>query len=228
MSGYETTKHRDPWESFWLRLKPILPAVSARTIHQRPLPRFLTVADFIDGKRFSITIPTARRSWWFWSLLFLAIMWLMIAPLIFTWSINVPFYDNRGRYYSASFNYGTFLFGLAVLIGVTWLVWWRAFPRIKITADHQAVQVHNRIYPWSEIQGFRLGYSLGGVEREAKQGPYSGLRISHGPWGDDLPFLVRHYYAPAYVLFLNDALQSIQPRDTADAMAEAGIKPAMF
>ena len=111
-----------------------------------------------------------------------------------------------------SFAWGPFVLGVAALIAATWVVWWAAFPRIRITADQKEIRVHGRQYGWDTAKGFRLGYSLGGVERTDSQGFYAGLRMAYGPWGDDLPFMVRDYYAPAYIMFLNQALQSVQPR----------------
>ena len=214
-------------ERIWRGIKPPLPAPSTRRIGMRDLPRFLTVEDCEEGQRFTITIPTARRTWCWVAMLGVAALWVLVIPVLLAWSSLGWYTDNRGNFYDASFSYGRFLLGMAFLVAVAWAAWWWAFPRIRITADHENIRVHNRIYAWGRAEGFRLGYSLGGVERVDKQGPYAGLRLAYGPWGDDLPFLVRHYYAPAYVVFLNDALKAIEPR-TPDTVAESGIKPAMF
>ena len=111
---------------------------------------------------------------------------------------------------------------------MTWVILRAVYPRIRIRADEKGITVHDRVYSWDKAQGFRLGYSLGGVEREDTQWRYSGLRMAYGNWGDDLPYMVRHYYAPAYIVFLNGLLENIAPRGPADDAAETGIKPVLF
>lgn len=202
-------------ERIWQSIKPPLSASSTRRIGMRDRPRFLTVEDYEEEERFTIIIPTARRTWWIVAILGLLALWIVGLPSLGFLSVIDGSYDNRGRWTSPSFSWGLFLFGFAVLIAVTWVVWWWAFPRIRVTADHENIRVHNHIYAWDRAEGFRLGYSLGGVERKDSQGFYAGLRMAYGPWGDDLPFMVRDYYAPAYIMFLNQALQSVQPRAVA-------------
>lgn len=212
-------------EKLWLRLKPPLRAAVSFPVALRNVPRFLNVSEFEEGQRFTITVPTARRTWWVVALVAVIGLWVALTPVIFFASFSGG-YINRS-YVEPYFN--PLLFGLYLLplLAATWAAWWWAFPRIRISADHEFIRIRGRQYDWDRARGFRLGYSLGGVERQDKQGPYSGLRMAYGPWGDDLPFLVRNYYAPAYVLFLNDALKAIEPR-TATSAADNGIKPVMF
>jgi hypothetical protein len=201
------------FERLWLRLKPPLRAPVALPVGVRELPRFLTVSDFTEGQSVSIIIPTARRTWWIVAVLGLLAFWAIALPLLVPFSMAGGFYDRGSNaYVDPYFNPLLFAFYLLPLLGVTWLVWWAAFPRIRITADQKEIRVHGRRYGWDRAKGFRLGYSLGGVERKDSQGFYAGLRMAYGPWGDDLPFMVRDYYAPAYIMFLNQALQSVQPR----------------
>ena len=208
------------------RIKPPLTAPNPIKIGVRELPRFLTVPQFTKGESFTIIIPTARRTWW-WVLGFVVVgLWLVLVPMIFYASIGGG-YDARGNWSAPAVNPVTFALWLLPLLGLTWVVWWWSFPRIRITADHEKIRVHDRVYDWDKAGGFRMGYSIGGIERSDEQGPYAGMRMAYGPWGDDLPFLLRKYYAPAYIMFLNQALKEIEPR-TPNTMAESGITPALF
>lgn len=214
------------FEKVWMRLKPPLRAPVALPVHLRELPRFLTVSDFTAGDSFTIIMPTARRSWWFLAILGLFALWAIALPLLVPLSISGGSWNGR-NFVEPYFNPLLFVMWLALLLGATWAVWWWAFPRIRITADHEAIRIHGRRYDWDKAKGFRLGYSIGGVEREEKQGPYSGLRMAYGPWGDDLPFMVRNYYAPAYIIFMNQALQSVEPRAT-DISTESVVDRIVF
>lgn len=223
----ETEIREGAWfEKLWLWLKPPLHASVVLPVGLRELPRFLTVSDFAIGDSFTIVIPTARRTWWIVAIFGLLALWSLALPLLVALSSSDGGWNSRGGYNEPNFSVILFILGLGLLIGVSWSVWRWAFPRICITADHEAIRVHGRKYDWSSAKGFRLGYSLGGVEREDKQGPYAGLRMAYGPWGDDLPFMIRHYYAPAYIVFLNDALRVVEPRAT--AAAESKINTVMF
>ena len=200
-------------ERLWLRLKPPLRAPVALPVGVRELPRFLTVPDFTAGDSFTVVMPTARRTWWVVAVGGLLALWVVTLPLLVPLSFAGGFYDRGSNaYVDAYFNPLLFALYLLPLLGVTWAVWWWAFPRIRITADQKEIRVHGRRYAWDKATGFRLGYSLGGVERKDSQGFYAGLRMAYGPWGDDLPFMVRDYYAPAYIMFLNQALQAVEPR----------------
>ena len=220
-------KFVDKYEAFQRRIKPPLVAADRTEIAKRPVPRFLHVERMEEGVGFSITIPTARRTWWTVGILVIFAVVTAGPPFVATQSVFGNTWTGRG-YSELYFSWPAFLTYLAILAALVWAVWWVCFPRIRITADHEGITVHNRLYPWHTARGFRMGYSLGGVERSDKQGPFIGLRVAYGPWGDDLPYLVSQYHAPAYVMFLNEALQQVEPNSDTDKKTEAGVKPVLF
>jgi len=214
-------EHKDRFEAFMIRVKPTLRPAQKAEVAERIVPRFLRVEEYKEGQNFSITVPAVRRTWWWLGLFALVGMWLVFVPIIAVASV-----DASGYY--VSINYSGFAFWIAALVAVSVIVWMLLFPRIRITADPQRITVHDRVYDWKTAQGFRIGYSVGGVERTDKQGGFSGFRMAYGPWGDDLPFLLPTYYAPAYVMFLNEALEGVQPRSAYEQAGETGIKPVLF
>ena len=220
--------HEDKFETFALAINPPLIPLRRRQMEVRPLPRFLDLVSFKEGESFTVTIPTARRTWWIVGTVCIVGAWFMLIPVMYLFSWGEGSFDNRGRYTPPDFMLFLFNVLLALLLAATWYIARLIYPRITITANHDTITVHNRAYAFAKSGGFRIGYSLGGVERVSRQGFYGGFRISYGTWGDDLPFMVRHYYAPAYVIFLNDLLQAIEPQDTPDKMAESGIKTVLF
>ena len=155
-------------------------------------------------------------------------MWFLGLPYLGFLSYR-GFVVRGGRVFEATFNYPMFITGLVIFALITWLVITQMIVRrIVIRADHEKICVHDRVYYWDRAQGFRLGYSVGGVERVDKVWKYQGIRMSYGPYGDDIPFMVHDFYAPIYVVLLNDLLQAVQPRSVADETAETGIKQVFF
>lgn len=218
---------RDRLETALVRLKPPLPVLWRRRIVPRDVPRFLRVVRFDQGQGFTITIPTARRTWWFWVSLAVVGLWLLLVPVAYFAAWQGPVVVNN-RWVEGGFSVMQFVLSLLPLVAVTWAAWWWAFPRITVTADPETITVQGLTYDRATAQGFREGYALGGVERISKQGLYRGLRLQYGPWGDDLPFLVRYYYSAAYIVFLNDALEAVRRVDPADMAAVTGRRPAVF
>lgn len=213
---------KDSWENLMFTLNPAGKYQNTREVPIRPRPRFMKV-ESRDEQSFSVTIPTARRTWWAVCLVLIVGVWFFFTPMLFYMSWEGESYTNTG-YDPGGLNAPLFFFLLMVLVGISYILWRIAFPRIRIAAKDGKMTVYNRQYDLAIAQGFRDGYSLGGVERSAKQGLYSGLRVHYGRWGDDLPFLVRSYYAPAYIVFLNRALTDVRPVSP----GEREVKRAVF
>ncbi|MEE4212573.1 MAG: hypothetical protein V2I43_25285 [Parvularcula sp.] len=222
--------HRDWYEALMIRLTPAI-EVTPSNVTIRPLPRFAVLEHFKAGKGFKATIPTARRTWWALGWVGQVVLWLGGVPLAYVSSWAGGDWDRRrAMFIEPYFVDVLFLFFLAVIAAVSFVIWRVTHPRITVKADQTGIIVGGRRYGWERASGMRIGYSLGGVERSSQQMVYTGLRMAYGQWGDDLPYMVRNYYAPAYVVWLNGLLEAVAPlpADQGKVNADAGIKPALF
>lgn len=192
-------------------------------------PRGIRVLSPPDGDHFKVSIPTARQTWW--ALPFVAIpLFILIATILGgILGINEGTYTSRGRYIAPYFSIVPLFVSLIIAVVGSWIVWMQCFPRVTIEADRDGVTVGKYNFDWRAIQGFRIGYSAGGVERENTQLGFQGLVLGYGPYGFDLPYMVRKYYAAYYVLWLNEMLDTIGKDDNAGAHdPKSGFKKAMF
>ena len=84
-------------------------------------------------------------------------------------------------------------------------------------------------FDWDNLGGLRLGYSAGGKEMAREQWGHTGLRMTYGAWGFDLPYMTPSYYAAAYVVWVNMLFDTIGKNpDTMDNSPEEGFKKALF
>lgn len=187
-------------------------------------PRGIRVLSPPDGDHFKVSIPTALQTWWL--LPFIAIPFLAFFAISIGLAMSFvgPTFNTRGYFNPFPLSVGI----IVTLIG-SWAIWMFCFPRVTIEADRDGVTVGKYNFDWRAIQGFRIGYSAGGVERENTQLLYQGLVLGYGPYGFDLPYMVRKYYAAYYVVWLNDMLDTIGKDDNAGAHdPKSGFKKAMF
>lgn len=223
------SEYVDRYEKWFFRTFRVIQSTTKKDIPIRPLPRFFELREYVEGQSFKAVIPVVRPSWFIFGAIALFFLWFAVLPYISIMSYWGGFYTSRGSFRPPSFSYPTFLVGVALCIVATWLIITQLIiRRIVIAADHSKIVVHDRVYYWQNAEGFRLGYSVGGVERVDKIWAYQGIRMSYGPYGDDIPFMVHYFYAPVYVVLLNQLLSAVQPRTVADRTAETGIKEVFF
>ena len=192
-------------------------------------PRGIRVLSAPDGDHFKVSIPTALQTWWvlpFFVVPLLTIVAIIIGGVL---GVNPGGYSNTGRFIAPHFSVVPLFISLIIAVVGSWIVWMQCFPRVTIEADRDGVTVGKYNFDWRAIQGFRIGYSAGGVERENTQLGFQGLVLGYGPYGFDLPYMVRKYYAAYYVVWLNDMLDTIGKDDNAGAHdPKSGFKKAMF
>lgn len=187
-------------------------------------PRGVRILTPPDGNQFKVSIPTAIINWWVLPIFLIPALFFIIIPIGFGMSFVAPTF-NRGGY----FNPVPLVVAVGVLILLSWISWRLCFPRIVIEANREGVTVGKYKFDWQAIGGFRIGYTAGGVERENTQGLFQGLVLQYGPYGFDLPYMVRKYYAAYYVLWLNDLLATVGANDRTGANdPQSGFKKSMF
>ncbi|WP_114964084.1 hypothetical protein [Tritonibacter mobilis] len=191
-------------------------------------PRGIRVLCPSDGERFRVSIPTALRTWWIVPFLAIPAFVLIAISIGLLMSFVAPGYTSRG-YTDGYFTPVPLLIGIVVALAGSWFIWMQCFPRVTIEATPEGVTVGKYCFDWRAIEGFRIGYTAGGIERENTQLGFQGLVLGYGPYGFDLPYMVRKYYAAYYVIWLNDMLDTIGKDANAGAHdPKSGFKKAMF
>ena len=143
-------------------------------------------------------------------------------------SIVPPGWTQQG-YTEGYFNPLPLILSIIISLGLAWVIWRLCFPRIIIEANRDGVTVGKYKFDWRALGGFRIGHTAGGVERENTQWLYQGMVIEYGPYGFDLPYMVRKYYAAYYVVWLNDMLATIGQDDKSGTHdPKSGFKKSMF
>ena len=223
--------HEDKFEALMLRINP--PRRFSQTDASiRPHPRFANLSEFTEGVSFTASIPTVIKTWWVVGLIGILALWSVAVPTLIVWSAIGWYTDSRGNFYEASFSYTTFLFGIAILLGLSYVILRAIFPRIIITASRDGISVGKYRYSWDRAEGLRAGYSVGGAEKSHEEGflwfKYVGIRMAYGQWSHDLPYMVGDYYSAAYVVWVNQLLETIQTNPETVNDAAAGIKQQMY
>ena len=223
--------HKDSFESFMLRVNPPR-KYGLKDAAIRPYPRFASLIEFNEGQGFKASIPTVIKTWWIVGLIGIALMWFIFVPVGTGMGFVDGFYDNRGRFSRGYFNPAPLLITIAILVAVSYGILRVIFPRIIIEADRDKITVGKYRYSWDRAEGLRVGYSLGGVEKSAQQGffwlKFTGLRMAYGQWSHDLPNMVSDYYSVAYVVWINQLLETINIKTDTVNDAAAGIKQQMY
>lgn len=223
-------EHKDWFESLMFKLNPPTPGpLGFISPALRPYPRFFHLSEFQDGQKFSASIPVARRTWWLVGWGAIVCLWVFALPggVALSW-IPVEWDYRTNRQAGGHLSWIGVSVTVIVLAVLTYVIWRAIFPRITIQADREGVKVGAYHFDWQHIEGFRMGYSSGGVERDEKQLWFHGLRIAYGPFGHDLPYLVRNYYVPVYVVYLNQLLGTIKVDGSTLSNQRAGIRQEMY
>ena len=219
-------KHEDKFEALMLRINP--PRKYSQTDATiRPHPRFADLSEFSKGESFTASVPTVIKTWWVVGLFGILALWIIFVPVGIGFSIVAPTWERNGY-----FNPLPIIIMIGVLIVATYAILRAIFPRIAITATRDGISVGKYRYSWDNAEGLRAGYSVGGVEKSDEQGffwfKYKGLRMAYGQWSHDLPYMVSDYYSAAYVVWVNQLLETIQTNPETVNDAAAGIKQQMY
>ena len=101
-------------------------------------------------------------------------------------------------------------------------------PWVKVTVNANEIRFGDKLFDRRWFGGFRIGYKTS--EADLRSSIISDrfgvtlLRLSYGPWGEDLKYLVDSYYASAIVIWLNDIIGSVGENDVAKYDPNAGRK----
>lgn len=118
------------------------------------------------------------------------------------------------------------IFGLFISYQTT-RVW------LEIIIHKDKISVGNRVFDRAHTSGFRTGYSIDtedGLKNDFMDQSmgFSGLRLSYGPWGEDLPYLVNKYHSAEILVWLNAIMDNVGKPEPAAQDLEAGRKKDTF
>lgn len=119
-----------------------------------------------------------------------------------------------------------------LLLAATVVSYFSTHVWIRFTATKDYVRVNRKYYRRDQYGGMRIGYEIktrSGVLKNDFHDLTLGmqaLRLSYGPWGEDLPYLVNSYHAPAIVIWLN--LKMNQVIGPVSSPAETGERKQTF
>ncbi|KAA8605138.1 hypothetical protein AL036_20500 [Salipiger aestuarii] len=215
-------KHEDNFESFVMRINPPR-KYTPQDAAQRPYPRFADLMEFTEGESFKASIPAVLRTWWIVGIVAIIGLWVIFVPVGFGLSFVAATWE-RGGY----FNPLPLLITIGVLLVVSYGILRAVFPRIIVHADREKITVGKFRYSWDYAQGLRAGYSVGGVEKDNKQWKFAGLRMAYGQWSHDLPYMVNDYYSAAYIVWVNQLLETIQVASSAVNDIQAGKREILY
>jgi hypothetical protein len=188
-------------------------------------PRGVRILTPPDGNQVKVSIPTAIET--FWMLASIAIFFL--ASTIISTGLGLSYAISIWGQWGEYFSLLPLIFSIVITLALSWVIWRLCFPRIIIEANREGVMVGKYKFDWRALGSFRTGYTAGGEERENIQFFYQGLFIEYGPYGFDLPYMVRKYYAAHYVLWLNEMLDTIGQDDhLATHDPKSGFKKSVF
>lgn len=187
-------------------------------IHKYPVNRASEVV---------ISIPTHLRTWWVLAYVLAPFLLLLAIGGGLLFGIVEPswYQDSRGRnqYSEGYFTIMPLLIAIVATIIVLLLIYYATNPTTKITITPKTITIGKYRFEREHVNGMRMGYEVSydnGTTSPFVQSQifFTGLRISYGPWGEDLPYMVSKYHGPEYVNWINSILDYVgspEPRATA-------------
>jgi hypothetical protein len=208
----------------------------------RQMPKGTRLIESNPGKSVTLEFKAAVRFWW--KVPYLLIPVCLAAPFIGAtvagWmaaeaASNRSYEDNQRYGYidvaEAAFQGGLWL--TIAMIALAIAIFFFSRPWVRLHADHGTIQVGGMRFDRGQFGGMRIGYEIETGGAMLKNDFHDldiglqGLRLVYGPWGEDLPWLVNRYHAPAIVLWMNVQIDSsAAPRSR--PISETGNRPEIF
>lgn len=160
----------------------------------------------------TLGIRYVMRFWW---------PYLPIGMLIFT-VFAVPVIGGFIAAITGAIGFPVFLF-LASIVG-TIFAFTQTRGEVQVIVQPDKMKFGAKTYDRKYYNGMRLGYQIATDDNALKNDFFdksmgmSALRLTYGPWGEDLPYLVNSYHAAEIVTWMNpliDAVGAPPPRENA-------------
>lgn len=105
---------------------------------------------------------------------------------------------------------------------------------VKLVATQHYIRVGSYYFDRTKYGGMRIGYEIKTTGNLLKNDFHDlsigmqALRLSYGPWGEDLPYLVNKYHANEIVLWLNIMIARTMARPAGPTDTATGQRPQAF
>ncbi|WP_208348989.1 hypothetical protein [Pseudaestuariivita rosea] len=102
----------------------------------------------------------------------------------------------------------------AVLLTLPVIAYFMTRIQLQITVNEDAIYVRGKRYDRAFSDGMQVGYSIQSSEGlkndffDISTG-LMALRLTYGPWGEDLPYLVNKYHSAEIVVWINSIIHAI-------------------
>jgi hypothetical protein len=174
------------------------------------------------------------RTWWILPYLMLPITIVGSIPLgLFIGTFMNPGYPYiGGPVWQGFFNSALWLTPVA-MAAANYALWRWTRPFVRMFANRRYIQVGSKYFERQHYGGMRLGYEIQTTAGVLKNDFHDlaiglqGIRLSYGPWGEDLPYLVNSYHANEIVLWLNFKIgETAEP--ATPPVSHSGNRPQSF
>lgn len=213
-------------------------SISAKTITPREYPKGARVHQLPSQQSDTavLSLPTHYRSWWIVPA-FLAIPLIMAA---ITWGGSAGFVPDewvtdtwgRQQYRAGYFTYAPMIMAITITVGALIFVHFRFNRHTTITITPDMITIGRFHFDRKYAGSLRLGYEIDyqGDQSSFIRGQFlfSGLRLSYGPWGEDLPYMVDRYHAAEYVNWVNLFVEQVGSPPAAENNASEGRREQIF
>lgn len=176
-------------------------------------------------ERVEVKFKATVRGWWL----------LPAGLLVFLVFGALPFGGVLGVTMRSSpfepFNTGAFFTPVLLTVVLLVLSYLWTFPWVRVVATRDYVQVGPYFFDRARYGGVRTGYEIT-YSGQTHSGQslsfvFKGLRLVYGPWGDELPYMVKDYDAVAVTLWLSVMIGSVQNPEAKPA-TEQGLRTQKF
>lgn len=184
-----------------------------------------------------VSLRTHLRNWWILPYVLGPVILLLAIPIgIYSGIVGPEYYtDNfgRGRYAEGYFTIIPLIIALAVVIVAVFLLYQLTNPVTRITITPSTVTIGKYRFKREHSKGLRMGYEVthdtsNSSMLSEKQIFFTGLRLSYGPWGEDLPYMVNKYHGAEYVNWINSILDYVGSPEPQSTAPEEGRREQRF
>ncbi|WP_208352870.1 hypothetical protein [Pseudaestuariivita rosea] len=184
-----------------------------------------------------VSLPTHIRTWWILPYVLAPFLLYIAIVLGGIWGIVEDSWtqDNFGRsvYNEAYFTFQPMITLIIVFSGLLFLLYWLLNPRTRIIITSEVITIGRYCFDRKHTGGMRLGYSVQcdgetPLMFKNRQMVFAGLRMSYGPWGEDLPYMVNKYHGAEYVMWLNGLIANAKMSDIIDETVQRGHREQLF
>lgn len=208
---------------------PVPGNVAAENIRFQPVrssPKGTRVETQSEGS-VTLCFKAAIRFWW--PLPYAVIVCAVVVGLPLGWILGATLRSPFEPY-----NGGPLFWTIAIFAAATVASFRLTRPWVKLVANKRYIHIGPYYFDRDHYGGMRVGYELQTGASVLKNDFHDlsiglqAIRLTYGPWGEDLPYLVNGYHANAIVLWLNLMIASVDEPPVGPTSSEHGKRTQAF